>query len=251
MFGCHPRIPIDLVFNLQSPAEGITYSHYVDNWQSTMRQAYAIATSKSKARGETAKAYYHHKVRSSVLRPGDRVLIKNLPECGGPGEEHTRTLHRDLLFPCGDLFLSDPKVDAKPKNMRRSKGKTRKYPVRRQQLKQQAQDESSSESSEEDYGLTFLMPSELPSVLKNHVVPTSANEVSPLPASMPTLTQGELVPAPPDKFGSPNQSQSVASQDTAVATEMQDDFGHSALASSELMRPHNLLKTQARFLYHL
>ena len=78
--------------------------------------------------------------------------------------------------------------------MRRSKGKTRKYPVGRQQLKQQAQDESSSESSEEDHGLTFLMPSELPSVPKNDAVPTPANEVSPLPASMPTLMQEEFVP---------------------------------------------------------
>ena len=116
--------------------------------------------------------------------------------------------------------------------MRRGKGTTRKYPVRRQQLKQQAQDESSSESSEEDHGLTFLMPSELPSVLKNDVVPTPANEVSPLPTSMPTLMQGELVPAPPDNFVNPSQSHSVPSQDTVVANEMQGDFGHSVLASS-------------------
>ena len=112
--------------------------------------------------------------------------------------------------------------------MTRSKGKTRKYPVRRQQLKQQAQDET----SDEDHGLTFLMPSELPSVTKNDVVPTPANEVSPLPISMSTLMQGELVPAPPDNFGSPNQSQSVPSQDTVVPIETQGDFGHSALASA-------------------
>ena len=87
------------------------------------------------------------------------------------GEGHTRTLHRNLLFPCGDLFLFKPKVDTKPKHMRRSKGKTRRYPVRRQQLKQQAQDQSSSELSDEDHDSTFLMPSEPPPVRKNDVVP--------------------------------------------------------------------------------
>ena len=116
--------------------------------------------------------------------------------------------------------------------MRRSKGKTRKYPVRRQQLKQQAQDESSSESAEEDHSLTFLMPSELPSVPKDDMVPNPANEVSPLPTSMPMLMQGELAPAPPDNFGNPSQSHSVPSQDTVVANEMQSDFGHFAPASS-------------------
>ena len=114
----------------------------------------------------------------------DSPVYEVVPESG---EGHTRTLRRNLLFPCCDLFLSEPKVDAKPKHVRRSKGKTRKYPVRRKQLKQQAQDESSSESSEEDHGLTFLMPSELPSVPKNDVVPTPTNEVSPLPTSMPML----------------------------------------------------------------
>ena len=130
MFGRHPCLPIDLVFNLQSPAENITYPRYVNNWQSAMRQTYDIAASRSKVRGERTKAYYDHKVRSSVLWPGDRVLIKNLSERGGPeklrplweekiylvgkqkapnspvyelepesGEWHSRTLHRNLLSP--------------------------------------------------------------------------------------------------------------------------------------------------------
>ena len=89
-------------------------------------------------RGERAKAYYDYKVCSSVLWPGDHVLVKNLSEHGGPGklrsfweekiylavkqnapdspvyelepesgEGHTRTLHRNLLLSCGDQFLSE------------------------------------------------------------------------------------------------------------------------------------------------
>ena len=84
MFDRHPHLPVDLVFNLQTPAGSITYPRYVYNWQSTMRQACASAASKSKARGERAKVYYDHKVGSSVLQSGDRVLNKNLSERGGP-----------------------------------------------------------------------------------------------------------------------------------------------------------------------
>ena len=105
--------------------------------------------------------------------------------------------------------------------------------LRRQQLEQQAQDESSSESSDEDHGLTCLMPSELPSVPKNDAVPAPVNEVSPLPASMPTLMRGELVPIPPDNFGNPSLSQSVPLQDTIVDNEIQGNFENSALASAE------------------
>ena len=83
MFGRHPCLPINCVFNWQSPAVSITYPRYIDNRKSAMRPAYDIATLKSKARGERAKAYYDHKVRSSVLWPGDCVLIKNLSEHGG------------------------------------------------------------------------------------------------------------------------------------------------------------------------
>ena len=81
--------------------------------------------------------------------------------------------------------------------------------------------------------VSHLMPSELPSAPKNDVVPTLANEVLPLPASMPTLMQGEFVPIPPDNFGNPSQNQSLPSRDTVVATEMEGDFGHSALSCSE------------------
>ena len=68
---------------------------------------------------------------------------------------------------------------------------------------------------------------------KNDAVPTLANEVSPLPASMPTLIQGEPVPIPPDKSENPSQSQSVPSHNTVVSNEMQCNFSHFALASSE------------------
>ena len=102
-----------------------------------MKEVYSIAASKCKAQGDKAKAFYDLKVRSSTLGPGDHVLIKNLSKHGGPGKLRSywedkvhvvvhrkspdspvyqlkpengtgpiRTLHHNLLFPCGTLLES-------------------------------------------------------------------------------------------------------------------------------------------------
>ena len=137
IFGHHPHLPIDLAFDLKPPAENKSYPKYVADWQSAMKEAYSIAASKCKAQGDKAKPFYDLKVQSSTLLPGDRVLIKNLSECGDPGKLRSywedkvhvvvhrkspdslvyqlkpengtgpiRTLHRNLLFPCGTLLES-------------------------------------------------------------------------------------------------------------------------------------------------
>ncbi len=90
--------------------------------------------------------HYDSKVRSSILQPGDRVLVRNLSPRGGPGklrsfwveEVHvvvsrkgpdspvyevrseskaakSRTLHRNMLLPCDHLSSKS----AKPKSLQR------------------------------------------------------------------------------------------------------------------------------------
>ena len=86
MFGHHLHLPIDLIFNLTPTTDSLSYLQYVAKWQSAMKEAYRIAAEKSGARGDKVKAYYDQKVRSSTLQSGDRVLVKNLSECGGPGK---------------------------------------------------------------------------------------------------------------------------------------------------------------------
>ena len=138
LFGRTPRLPIDLVFNLKDCAQE-DYNTYVQNWQHDMKEAYQIAQQNATKTTERGKEYYNRRVSGGVLQPGDRVLVRNLTERGGPGKlrshwEHvihvvvermgvespvykvkpesgggrTRVLHRNLLLPCDVLELDAP-----------------------------------------------------------------------------------------------------------------------------------------------
>lgn len=58
---------------------------YVEKWKQGMEEAYAIANENVQKAAERSKRYYDSKVKSSVLLPGERVLVKNLTPRGGPG----------------------------------------------------------------------------------------------------------------------------------------------------------------------
>ena len=127
------RLPIDVIFSTERTASS-NYSTYVKNWQATMKEAYALASKRSESLGPKGKKQYDRRVNSSVLQPGDRVLVRNLSKRGGPGKlrsywEDTvhhvvdrkgegspvyeikpetgvgrrRVIHRNLLLPCNDL----------------------------------------------------------------------------------------------------------------------------------------------------
>lgn len=51
-----------------------------------MQEAYEIAKQSAKKSAERNKRNYDGKVRSSVLCPGDRVLVRNLTPRGGTGK---------------------------------------------------------------------------------------------------------------------------------------------------------------------
>ncbi len=136
LFGRSPRLPVDLLFGL-APERGTgDHKEYVKRWNQGMREAYEIARENSKKVAERNKRNHEGKVRSSVLNPGDRVLVRNLtPREGtgklrnhwedvihtvvrrvgeeGPvyelkperGKGRSRVLHRNLLLPCDYLPL--------------------------------------------------------------------------------------------------------------------------------------------------
>ena len=134
LFGRHPRLPIDLIFGIDRTANQGSHTQYVAQWQKAMSEAYELASKRANEGSDRAKQRYDHHVQSSVLQPGDRVLVRNLRERGGPGKLRShwedrihvvisrkggdspvyevkpeigpggaRILHRNLLLPCNHL----------------------------------------------------------------------------------------------------------------------------------------------------
>lgn len=147
IFGRHPRLPIDLIFGLDNQMSG-KKCDYVTEWKKGLEEAYRIAAKSAGKAGNRAKDRYDRKLQSAALVKGDRVLVRNLLERGGPGklrsywepEVHIvvrrlgdspvyevktegnggrlRRLHRNLLLPCNDLPVpakQQPKPKSKPK----------------------------------------------------------------------------------------------------------------------------------------
>lgn len=84
LFGRSPRLPVDVLFGLHTESDSNDQRDYVEKWKRGMEEAYAIANENAQKAAERSKRYYDSKVRSSVLQPGERVLVKNLTPRGGP-----------------------------------------------------------------------------------------------------------------------------------------------------------------------
>lgn len=134
MFGRSPRLPVDLAFGLPVRNSSPTsHSQYVRDLRSRLEESYRLAATNAVKSAERNKTRFDQRVKPSVLEEGDRVLVRNVrlrgkhkledkwesnvyvvvkragdlpvytvrPEFNTSGQ--TRTLHRDLLLPCGFL----------------------------------------------------------------------------------------------------------------------------------------------------
>ena len=55
-------------------------------WKGALQKALNITSRNAHAKAENGKPWYDKKVHSTALEPGDRVLVRNLGERGGPGK---------------------------------------------------------------------------------------------------------------------------------------------------------------------
>lgn len=86
LYGRSPRLPVDVLFGLNSEAPTSNQKEYVEKWKHGMEEAYKIARECAKKSADRSKKNFDKKVRSTTLQPGDRVLVKNLTPRGGPGK---------------------------------------------------------------------------------------------------------------------------------------------------------------------
>lgn len=79
MFGRHPRLAIDALLGLPTDTVSASkHSEYVVKMRDHLKTAYEKARKATERAGIASKRRYDEKARSSVLHPGDRVLVKNV-----------------------------------------------------------------------------------------------------------------------------------------------------------------------------
>ena len=138
LFGRPPRLPIDIIFNAVLPKDKQEYSAYIEEWKQATAEAHKIAQARAgKSALHSKERYDRLKPTSSALEKGDRVLVRNVREKGGPGKLRSywenriyqvierlgedspvykvqiegsngevRVLHRNMLYPCPHLAVT-------------------------------------------------------------------------------------------------------------------------------------------------
>uniref|UniRef100_A0A8C2FDP1 Gypsy retrotransposon integrase-like protein 1 n=1 Tax=Cyprinus carpio TaxID=7962 RepID=A0A8C2FDP1_CYPCA len=133
MFGRQPRLPIDLAFGLPADKSSQSHSSYVRNLKDRLQESYRVASENAAKVAGCNKKRFDERVVTSSLEVGDRVLVSNVKHkladklekevyvvvkktvdlpvytVQSEGKDGPlRTLHRDLLLPCGFLRETVP-----------------------------------------------------------------------------------------------------------------------------------------------
>ncbi|KAJ8014395.1 hypothetical protein DPEC_G00039780 [Dallia pectoralis] len=96
LFGRTPRLPIDIMFGVPAKNQNSSYQDYTEDWRKRMTEAYKLASGVSHKEKERSKALYDKKIHGAELIPGNRVLVRNFKEKGGPGK--LRSFWEDQVY---------------------------------------------------------------------------------------------------------------------------------------------------------
>jgi transposase InsO family protein len=261
LFGRSPRLPIDLIFGLEEPVTTTSYRQFVESWRESMEEAYRIAQQSANKASAKSKVLHDRGLSSTVLEPGDRVLVRNMSERGGPGKLRShweqavhivvkrmsddspvyqvrpeegggrglRTLHRNLLLPCDSLPL--PERVMSPRTVRRkecSKGisSDRQQPV--------ATPSSSSSSAEEWVG-------------ENPVSSSGKSESTLDPGAPIFRPQGQQLPESDIESESDGERQQRG--ETSQASSEQSDDGESGTSPAIGQRTQRIRRRPKKLTY--
>nr|KAG5701585.1 hypothetical protein BaRGS_024835 [Batillaria attramentaria] len=88
LYGRTPRLPVDILFRIQRPelTQRKDIAKYVQEYRDSMQEAYSKAAQAAEKEASSRQVRHSNKIQATVLRPGDRVLVRNLSERGGPGK---------------------------------------------------------------------------------------------------------------------------------------------------------------------
>lgn len=192
LYGHHPRLPIDLLFGLMGDKSQVSHKNYAEKWAGKMSEAYRIASENSNLSSIRNKSYYDKKLKGVMLHPGDRVLVRNLSERGGPGKLRsywerniyvvkeqvagspvyvvhpeagdkckTRVLHRNLLLLVNDLPIETPSHTTEHVSKRQTKPRQPNhihYRSCNKNVRRHKSDTSGSDSDESTTGYWLRVP---------------------------------------------------------------------------------------------
>jgi hypothetical protein len=88
LYGRAPRLPVDLMFGLSTQGDSSRpdVSGYAETFTIVLKDAYKKAAATAAKESEHNRQQFNKKVRVTELRSGDRVLVKNYSQRGGPGK---------------------------------------------------------------------------------------------------------------------------------------------------------------------
>ncbi len=84
---------------------------YVHEWTKGLKEAYDLASKRARKSAQKGKRNYDKCLRSSILCEGDRVLVRNISERGGPGK--LRSYWEDKIHVVTRRFNDSPVYEVK------------------------------------------------------------------------------------------------------------------------------------------